>query len=191
MSEPEVPHFDPDRRSVPPGAPIVLTGADLTVPDVEAVARAGAPAALDHARPRADAGGARPHRIARRRGRRRLRRDDGVRGTGLDPHPAVGRRPAPGEPPDEPCRRGRTGLPARGRPGDAAVAGQHARARPQRLPAAAGRSPARVPRSRHPPGRARTGKRRGVGRPGAARASGAAVDRPRPGRIRRVGRARR
>ena len=53
MSEPEVPHFDPDRRSVPPGAPIVLTGADLTVPDIESVARAGAPAALDqHARER-------------------------------------------------------------------------------------------------------------------------------------------
>ncbi len=47
MSEPEVPHFNPDRGSAPPGAPIVLTGADLTVPDIEAVARGGAPAALD------------------------------------------------------------------------------------------------------------------------------------------------
>jgi histidine ammonia-lyase len=47
VSEPEVPHVDPDRGSVPPGAPIVLTGADLTVPDIEAVARAGVPATLD------------------------------------------------------------------------------------------------------------------------------------------------
>jgi histidine ammonia-lyase len=53
VSEPEVPHFDPDRGSVPRGAPIVLTGADLTVPDIEAVARRAAPAALDqHARER-------------------------------------------------------------------------------------------------------------------------------------------
>ena len=53
MSEPEVPHFDPDRGSAGPGAPIVLTGADLTVADIEAVARAGAPATLDvHARER-------------------------------------------------------------------------------------------------------------------------------------------
>ena len=65
MSEPEVPHFYPDRApgsagrrdvgSTPGGQPptIVLTGADLTVPDVEAVARHGADAALDvHARER-------------------------------------------------------------------------------------------------------------------------------------------
>ena len=49
------PHFVPDR---PPGTaedagPIVLTGADLTIADVEAVARRGATAALDvHARAR-------------------------------------------------------------------------------------------------------------------------------------------
>ena len=50
MSEPEVPHFYPDRR---PGTTVVLTGADLTVPDVEAVARGGAAVALDiHARER-------------------------------------------------------------------------------------------------------------------------------------------
>ena len=47
MSEPEVPHVDPDRGSATTGATIVLTGADLTVADIEAVARAGAPATLD------------------------------------------------------------------------------------------------------------------------------------------------
>jgi histidine ammonia-lyase len=47
VSEPEVPRVDPDRGSDGPGAPIVLTGADLTVPDIEAVARAGASATLD------------------------------------------------------------------------------------------------------------------------------------------------
>ncbi len=62
MSEPEVPHFYPDRGAgtAGPGAaddgpkgPIVLTGADLTVPDVEAVARHGADASLDiHAQAR-------------------------------------------------------------------------------------------------------------------------------------------
>jgi histidine ammonia-lyase len=64
VSEPEVPHFYPDRgpgtagsAATPPGGaqrgPIVLTGADLTVADVEAVARHSADAALDvHARER-------------------------------------------------------------------------------------------------------------------------------------------
>jgi histidine ammonia-lyase len=65
VSEPEVPHFYPDRGSGSSGAssaagrgkrrtgPVVLTGADLTVADVEAVARHGAGAALDiHARER-------------------------------------------------------------------------------------------------------------------------------------------
>ena len=63
MSEPEVPHFYPDRAAgttgpgpAPadgPSGPIVLTGADLTIADVEAVARHGADAALDlHARER-------------------------------------------------------------------------------------------------------------------------------------------
>ena len=59
MSEPEVPHFYPDRRGdaprthAGPTSPIVLTGADLTIPAVEAVARGGAEAALDiHARER-------------------------------------------------------------------------------------------------------------------------------------------
>jgi histidine ammonia-lyase len=53
VSEPEVPRLDPDRGPGPTRSPIVLTGADLTVADVEAVARAGAPAALDdHARGR-------------------------------------------------------------------------------------------------------------------------------------------
>ena len=55
MSEPEVPHFAPDRGSSRPAArtPIVLTGADLTIADVEAVSRHGAGAALDvHARER-------------------------------------------------------------------------------------------------------------------------------------------
>jgi histidine ammonia-lyase len=49
VSEPEVPHLDPDRGPAPTRSPIVLTGADLTVADIEAVARAGAPAALDDA----------------------------------------------------------------------------------------------------------------------------------------------
>jgi histidine ammonia-lyase len=58
VSEPDVPHFYPDRgpgTTGGAGAPpaVVLTGADLTVPDVEAVARGGAPVALDiHARER-------------------------------------------------------------------------------------------------------------------------------------------
>jgi histidine ammonia-lyase len=68
VSEPEVPHFYPDRATGTTGAahtgdaggtadgprpPIVLTGANLTVADVEAVARHGAEAALDvHARER-------------------------------------------------------------------------------------------------------------------------------------------
>jgi histidine ammonia-lyase len=65
VSEPEVPHFYPDRATGTgraahaggtadgPPPPIVLTGADLTVADVEAVARHGADAALDvHARER-------------------------------------------------------------------------------------------------------------------------------------------
>ena len=47
MSEPEVPRVDPDRGSAHKASPIVLTGADLTVPDIEAVARAGARASLD------------------------------------------------------------------------------------------------------------------------------------------------
>jgi histidine ammonia-lyase len=48
------PHFLPQRRTAPDGGDlIVLTGADLTVADVEAVARHGAPVALDvHARER-------------------------------------------------------------------------------------------------------------------------------------------
>jgi histidine ammonia-lyase len=48
------PHLDPRaRREAADRAPVVLTGADLTVADVEAVARAGAPAELDvHARAR-------------------------------------------------------------------------------------------------------------------------------------------
>jgi histidine ammonia-lyase len=47
VSEPEVPRLDPDRGPGPTRSPIVLTGAGLTVADIEAVARAGAPAALD------------------------------------------------------------------------------------------------------------------------------------------------
>ena len=58
MSEPEVPHFYPDRRAATPdvreaGPVVVLTGADLTIAEVEAVARAEAAVALDvHARER-------------------------------------------------------------------------------------------------------------------------------------------
>ncbi len=50
VTEPEVPHFYPDRRA---DRPVVLTGADLTIDDVESVARGGAGATLDvHARER-------------------------------------------------------------------------------------------------------------------------------------------
>ena len=51
-----VPHRDPDPGPRPAGDrthPVVLTGADLTIEDVEAVARDGAPVQLDvHARAR-------------------------------------------------------------------------------------------------------------------------------------------
>ena len=51
MSEPEVPHYYPDRGGGTDT--VVLTGADLTIADVEAVARGEAPVALDvHARER-------------------------------------------------------------------------------------------------------------------------------------------
>lgn len=50
MSEPEVPHFTPDRED---HDDVVLTGADLSIADVEAVARGGAHVHLDvHARDR-------------------------------------------------------------------------------------------------------------------------------------------
>ncbi len=54
MTDPNVPHFYPDRGGPrEPEALVVLTGADLSVADVEAVARRGAPVALDvHARAR-------------------------------------------------------------------------------------------------------------------------------------------
>src|SRR5919204_2591089 len=52
VADPIAPHFTPD-RGAGRGRPIVLTGADLTIADVEAVARAGAQAQLDvHARAR-------------------------------------------------------------------------------------------------------------------------------------------
>ena len=52
VADPNAPHFTPD-RGAGRGRPIVLTGADLTIADVEAVARAGAQAQLDvHARAR-------------------------------------------------------------------------------------------------------------------------------------------
>jgi len=59
VSEPEVPHFYPDRGgghrqpTADGRSTVVLTGADLTIDDVEAVARHGASVALDaHARDR-------------------------------------------------------------------------------------------------------------------------------------------
>ena len=55
MTEPKVPHRDPDPlpRRPDDDAPVILTGADLTVSDVEAVARHGAAVELDtHARAR-------------------------------------------------------------------------------------------------------------------------------------------
>ncbi len=51
MTESEVPHFYPDRAR--DASTVVLTGADLTIAEVEAVARGGASVALDvHARER-------------------------------------------------------------------------------------------------------------------------------------------
>ena len=55
MTEPKVPHRDPDPRPrrADDAGPVILTGADLTVADVEAVARHGVAVALDvHARER-------------------------------------------------------------------------------------------------------------------------------------------
>ena len=55
MTEPKVPHRDPDPfpRRTDDAAPVILTGADLTVADVEAVARHGVAVELDvHARAR-------------------------------------------------------------------------------------------------------------------------------------------
>ena len=55
MTAPNAPHFDPAQRPRAPGddTPVVLTGADLTIADVEAVARGDVPALLDvHARER-------------------------------------------------------------------------------------------------------------------------------------------
>ena len=54
VAEPNVPHFTPDRRSGSAHPDVViLTGADLGIADVEAVARVGVPAKLDvHARAR-------------------------------------------------------------------------------------------------------------------------------------------
>jgi len=50
VTDPNVPHFTPDR---PATGPVVLTGADLTIADVEAVARHDIPVVLDiHARAR-------------------------------------------------------------------------------------------------------------------------------------------
>jgi histidine ammonia-lyase len=48
VAEPNVPHFTPDRRSgTGQRDAVILTGADLTIDDVEAVARAGVPVQLD------------------------------------------------------------------------------------------------------------------------------------------------
>ena len=88
---------------------VVLTGADLAIADVEAVARARRHGRARRGRPRADAGGPRRHRGARRRGRRGLRRDDRLRRPRLDLHRAGPDRAAPGEPPDEPRGRRRSG----------------------------------------------------------------------------------
>jgi histidine ammonia-lyase len=55
VTEPKVPHRDPDPlpRRADDAAPVILTGADLTVPEVEAVARHGAAVEVDiHARER-------------------------------------------------------------------------------------------------------------------------------------------
>jgi histidine ammonia-lyase len=54
VAEPNVPHYTPDRRPGPGQRDVViLTGADLGIADVEAVARGGIPAQLDiHARER-------------------------------------------------------------------------------------------------------------------------------------------
>ncbi len=133
---PSGPHFEPGRPA--PGAEagdIVLTGADLTVADVEAVARGGARAVLDLARPGTDGGGAGRRRPPRRGRRGRLRDHDRLRRPRHDLHPAGRRPPAPGEPAREPRGRSRPCAPARRRPGDAAPAGEHAGTRAFRVPA--------------------------------------------------------
>ena len=137
VTEPEVPHFYPDRRT---DGPVVLTGADLTIADVEAVARDGAPAALDvHARERMqEARDLIESLVAEGEVVYGVTTGFGALASTLDRRP---RRPGA-------CSEnllmshaagvGRA-VPARGRPGDAAAAGEHARARAQRLPAAARR----------------------------------------------------
>ena len=83
-------HFVPERGRRRPAARdlVVLTGADLTIADVEAVARHGARAALDiHARERMQEARDVIERAGRER-RGRVRRDDGLRRPRDDVHPA-------------------------------------------------------------------------------------------------------
>ena len=166
--------------------PIVLTGADLSIADVEAVARHGTDGDPRRDRARPDAGVARPDRAAGRGRRGRLWRDDRVRGARHPVHRAGRRRAAPGEPPDEPRRRGRRAARHGDRPGDAPPPGEHPGARPQRLPARARRPPAHLPGARHPPDRAGAGFRWGVRRSRAAGPPCPALDRAWPGRAQRT-----
>ncbi len=135
MTDPNVPHFYPDRGGArEPEAPVVLTGADLTVADVEAVARRGAPVALDvHARERMqEARDVIESLVAEGAVVYGVTTGFGDLATTFIPPDQAGQLQqnllmshAAGR---------RSGVPARGRPGDAAAAGQHAGPRPQRLP---------------------------------------------------------
>ena len=97
----------PPRATDHPDGVVVLSGADLTIADVEAVARRRGSRRPRRGRPGPDGGGPRRRRAARGRGRGRVRDHDGVRRPGDDVHPAGRCAAAPGEPPREPCRGGR------------------------------------------------------------------------------------
>ena len=141
MSEPEVPHFYPDRRAATPdgreaGPVVVLTGADLTIAEVEAVARSGARVALDvHARERMQeardvieslvADGAVVYGVTTGFGALASTRIDPADASRLQENLLMSHAAGVG-----------SGVPARDRPGDAAAPREHARPRPQRLPAA-------------------------------------------------------
>ena len=155
---------------------VVLTGADLTIADVEAVARHGAHAALDvHARARMqEARDVIERLVAAGEVVYGVTTGFGDLATTFDP--AGGRRRDSQENLLVSHAAGvGAPVPARGRPGDAPAAREHARAGPLRLPAAARRSDLRAPAAGHPSGGPGAGERRRVRRPRAARASRAAA----------------
>ena len=163
---PPGPHHAPDAAGA---KDVVLTGADLTIDDVEAVARGGTPAHLDvHARARMDEARAVVERLVAA-GEVVYGITTGFGDLATTYIPRGRRTAAPGEPAGEP-RGGRWRATASGRgPRDAAAPGQHACARPLRLPAGARRPAPRVPRCGHSPGRA--GRRGASGRRATSRRS--------------------